>query len=146
MPYGRSARWCRPLSPNYRHHLHRVESDRMSLLLVQIVARKGPRLEANEFPPSSANMMQCSGALPCANCKAKLCQCIYDPSSDRRRKSYSIESSALRQALLYTVVKLRSRARDEVKTFISKIRSLQTDRDGENFLLRESSHAIDNSR
>ncbi|CDM38396.1 Zn(2)-C6 fungal-type DNA-binding domain [Penicillium roqueforti FM164] len=89
---------------------------------------------------------KCSGALPCANCKAKLCQCIYDPSSDRRRKSYSIESSALRQALLYTVVKLRSRARDEVKTFISKIRSLQTDRDGENFLLRESSHAIDNSR
>ncbi|KAJ5808870.1 hypothetical protein N7474_010139 [Penicillium riverlandense] len=81
---------------------------------------------------------KCSGTTPCANCTAKGCQCIYDQSSDRRRKSYSREPSTLRQALLYAVVKLRSGTPDNVKSFILKIRSLQTDRDGELFLLQES--------
>ncbi|KAJ5751413.1 uncharacterized protein N7511_008378 [Penicillium nucicola] len=79
---------------------------------------------------------KCSGTTPCANCTAKGCQCIY--GSDRRRKSHSIESSILHQALLYTVVKLRSRNPDNVKSFILQIRGLQSDRDGEIFLLRES--------
>ena len=60
---------------------------------------------------------------------------MHDPDSDRRRKSHSVESLALRQVLLYTLFKLRLGTPDGVKTFILKIWSLQTDRDGENFLL-----------
>lgn len=84
----------------------------------------------------SANRIQCSGTIPCASCVSKGCQCIY--GSDRRRKSHKIESSKLHQALLYTLVKLRSRNPDEVKSFILEIRGLQNDQDGASFLLRKS--------
>ncbi|CAG8908856.1 unnamed protein product [Penicillium egyptiacum] len=80
---------------------------------------------------------KCSGAMPCAKCTAKGCQCIYDPDSDRRRKPCS-KSLALRQALLYTVLKLRSGNVNDVRTFLLKIRRLQSDGDAENFLLQES--------
>ncbi|CAG8063405.1 unnamed protein product [Penicillium nalgiovense] len=79
--------------------------------------------------------IKCSGTTPCANCTAKGCQCFY--GSDRRRKTHSIESM-LHQALLYTVVKLRSENLDTVRTFILQIRALQSARDGTSFLLSES--------
>ncbi|KAF4766911.1 hypothetical protein HAV15_010603 [Penicillium sp. str.  len=80
--------------------------------------------------------IKCSGTTPCANCTAKGCQCFY--GSDRRRKAHSIESSMLLQALLYTVVKLRSGNPDTVRSFILQIRALQSARDGTSFLLSES--------
>jgi hypothetical protein len=44
----------------------------------------------------------------------------------------------LHQALLYTVVKLRSGNPDTVRSFVLQIRALQSARDGTSFLLSES--------
>lgn len=80
--------------------------------------------------------MQCSGTMPCTKCTTDDCECMYDPSSDRRSKAY-ISELLKSHAALYRVVSIfRSGASNEISRFLWEIQNQKTDQEAIAYLIQ----------
>jgi hypothetical protein len=72
-------------------------------------------------------------------CAAEGHQCLYDPTSDRRRKAYTAELLTFRVALHRMAATLRSGTLEEISWLIWELQNLPTDQDVVNHLVQEFS-------
>lgn len=99
------------------------------LPLAWIVKRKESRSETCHTLRSNMFLirLQCSGEVPCENCRAKEHQCTYDYRRDRRRRAHISELSVTHNALHRIIVALRSGTGEDISRLIRLVRDLPTD-------------------
>lgn len=78
--------------------------------------------------------MQCSGTTPCTRCATEAYECIYDPKSDRRRKTHVAELLSSHVTLCRVTAKLRSGTLEEILAIILEIQGLPTDQEAVRYL------------
>ncbi|PYH98823.1 hypothetical protein BO71DRAFT_370585 [Aspergillus ellipticus CBS 707.79] len=80
---------------------------------------------------------KCSGTMPCTRCITKECECIYDPTSDRRSKAYISELLNSQAALCRIVSMIRSGAYDEISCLLWEIQNQKTDQEAITYLIQD---------
>ncbi|KAI2669309.1 transcriptional regulator family: Fungal Specific TF [Penicillium roqueforti] len=77
---------------------------------------------------------KCSGTTPCTRCATEAYQCIYDPKSDRRRRTYAAELLSSHVTLCRVTAMLRSGTLEEILAIILEIQDLPTDQEAIGYL------------
>lgn len=72
-------------------------------------------------------LLQCSGEIPCENCRAKARHCTYDYRRDRRRRAHIAELSVTHNALHRMIIALRCGTGEDISRLIRRVRDLPTD-------------------
>ncbi|KAJ5883459.1 uncharacterized protein N7473_010345 [Penicillium subrubescens] len=79
---------------------------------------------------------KCSGTTPCTRCATSAQQCLYDETSDRRRKEYTAGLLKFHTALRQLAATLRSAAPEELSWLVWQVQSLPTDQDAVDYLIQ----------
>ncbi|KAJ5461050.1 uncharacterized protein N7458_002602 [Penicillium daleae] len=79
---------------------------------------------------------KCSGTTPCTRCSTTPQQCLYDQSSDRRRKEYTGGLLKFQTTLCQLAATLRSAAPEELSWLVWQVQSLPTDQDAVDYLVQ----------
>ncbi|KAJ5369328.1 uncharacterized protein N7496_009088 [Penicillium cataractarum] len=79
---------------------------------------------------------KCSGTAPCTRCATSAQQCLYDQTSDRRRKEYTVGLFKFHTTLCQLAATLRSAAPEELLSLVWQVQSLPTDQEAIDYLVQ----------